>query len=429
MRDVVYQVESDSLKEKEVEGCCRIDLHVHSKYSGVNPTNFVDTPVTKTIGVREGYTSLRTLYKRLKKRGMDMFTVSDHDSINGAILMRDKHPKKSFISCEYTVKAHPEEEQFIHVNCVGIDFAGGATKPLPDIIVYALHAELMYHARLGYEEFIEFCRNEDISHVLCHPPWAEKMPLTGKLLDRLTDEFDVLEINGDAQLENLVTAEIAMQKGKTLCAGTDAHTSIRLGDHYTSTIYPVSTPYDFIKAFKEKDIAIGTNVSIPASISEERAWEDIIRYGFSGTVAGLRKDVYRGVRSYLLLDWGARKLVTLGTLLGLPFFLSMLAGPEIGIPPFAALEALAVASIPYVMTRAERKNVADKTRELYKDYHQHLFLKETEDKRAEIAKITQEVDNVKQDHERRKLPKIIKEPKGWDWLVYKLLKPFKVFHR
>ena len=429
MRDVVYQVESGLMKEKEVEGCCKVDLHVHSKYSGVKPTNFIDTPVTRTIGVRESYTSLRRLYKRLKKKGMDMFTVSDHDSIKGAVLMREKHPEKAFISCEYTVTVDSAAEQYIHVNCVGIDYAGGSRKPLPDIIAHALHAELLYFAERGVDEFLGFCRREGIEHVFCHPPWPEKTPLSGSLLDSLTDSFDILEINSDMQLENLVTAEIAMQKGKALCAGTDSHTPIRLGEQYTSTLCPVGTPYEFIIALKERKIGIGTDVLVPDFMSDGSDWEEVIRYGFSGTVAGLRKDVYKGVLSYLVQEWGPRKLVTVGSALGLPALLSFLEGPEIGIPPFAFLEMFALASIPYVMTRAEKKDVADKIRELYKDYHEHLFLKETEDQREEIAKIAHEVDKVKQNHERRKLPKIIKEPKGWDWLVYKLLKPFKVFHR
>jgi predicted metal-dependent phosphoesterase TrpH len=75
----------------------RCDLHVHTRHSGP-----CSVPVLSRI-CRESYTEPETLYELLKRRGMDLVTVTDHDSIDAAESLR-RHPD-FFLSEEVTCTA------------------------------------------------------------------------------------------------------------------------------------------------------------------------------------------------------------------------------------------------------------------------------------------------------------------------------------
>src|ERR1700691_924241 len=56
----------------------KCDLHVHSYFSGP-----CTTPLLAKI-CRESYSDPEELYTLLSRRGMDLFTLTDHDSVDGA---------------------------------------------------------------------------------------------------------------------------------------------------------------------------------------------------------------------------------------------------------------------------------------------------------------------------------------------------------
>src|SRR6266481_2852110 len=60
----------------------KCDLHVHTIHSGM-----CTVPVFKRI-CRESYSQPAELYETLKRRGMDLVTVTDHDSIDAAEALR-----------------------------------------------------------------------------------------------------------------------------------------------------------------------------------------------------------------------------------------------------------------------------------------------------------------------------------------------------
>ena len=60
----------------------KCDLHVHTIHSGM-----CTVPVFKRI-CRESYSQPAELYETLKRRGMDLVTVTDHDSIAAADALR-----------------------------------------------------------------------------------------------------------------------------------------------------------------------------------------------------------------------------------------------------------------------------------------------------------------------------------------------------
>jgi len=61
----------------------KCDLHVHSYFSGACTTPFVRK------FCRESYTDPQRVYSLLRQRGMTLFTLTDHDSIEGAEKLRD----------------------------------------------------------------------------------------------------------------------------------------------------------------------------------------------------------------------------------------------------------------------------------------------------------------------------------------------------
>ncbi len=60
----------------------KCDLHVHTIHSGM-----CTVPVFNRI-YRESYNQPEHLYETLKRRGMDLVTVTDHDSIDAAESLR-----------------------------------------------------------------------------------------------------------------------------------------------------------------------------------------------------------------------------------------------------------------------------------------------------------------------------------------------------
>src|ERR1700738_2563090 len=72
----------------------RCDLHVHTTHSGM-----CTVPGLTRI-CRESYNDPRALYATLKRRGMDLVTVTDHDSIDAVEQLR--HHADFFLSEEVT---------------------------------------------------------------------------------------------------------------------------------------------------------------------------------------------------------------------------------------------------------------------------------------------------------------------------------------
>jgi predicted metal-dependent phosphoesterase TrpH len=89
----------------------RCDLHVHSWYSGK-----ADIPVLEHVG-RECYSQPLEVYERAMARGMDLVTLTDHDTVAGAL--RLAHLPNAFVSEELTVSL-PGGRQ-LHVNVFDID--------------------------------------------------------------------------------------------------------------------------------------------------------------------------------------------------------------------------------------------------------------------------------------------------------------------
>lgn len=95
------------------ETTVRCDLHVHSVHSGR-----VNLPVLKSLA-NDSYSEPLAVYETARRRGMDLVTLTDHDTIAGCAAIA--HLPGTFVSEEVTVEL-PAGRQ-LHVNVFGIDEA------------------------------------------------------------------------------------------------------------------------------------------------------------------------------------------------------------------------------------------------------------------------------------------------------------------
>src|SRR5215470_16455179 len=74
----------------------RCDLHVHTRHSGM-----CTIPLLRRV-CRESYNEPAAVYEKLKRLGMDLVTIADHDSIDAAEELRSR--PDFFLSEEVTCR-------------------------------------------------------------------------------------------------------------------------------------------------------------------------------------------------------------------------------------------------------------------------------------------------------------------------------------
>ena len=188
----------------------RCDLHVHSRNSGMCGLPFLNR------FCRESYNDPRAVYDTLKRRGMDLVTVTDHDSIDAVESLR-RYPD-FFLSEEVTCTTPSGTE--IHVGVYGIDEQQHRE-------LQRRRTDLLSLASYLNEQKLFF----SINHVFSS--------LTGR---RTHADFGLFEQlfpgvetrNGYMPASsNRYAAEIARRWRKAVVGGSDAHTLAALGQTYT----------------------------------------------------------------------------------------------------------------------------------------------------------------------------------------------------
>jgi len=188
----------------------RCDLHVHTTASGMCTIPLMDRIC------RECYNDPRALYERLKRRGMDLVTVTDHDSIDAAEQLRN-HPD-FFLSEEVT--CHSPSGTELHMGVYGIDEAGHVQlrrrrDDLPALVSYLNERKLFF----------------SINHVFS----SLTGPRTDSDFSFFEEFFPGMEVLNGQMLEtsNRAAAELARRWQKAPVAGSDAHTLYSLGRTFT----------------------------------------------------------------------------------------------------------------------------------------------------------------------------------------------------
>ncbi len=225
----------------------KIDLHCHSSFSRNNKNIF-----QKIFGVNESYDDPEIVYRTARKRGMDAVTLCDHDTIDGALILKEKHPDRCFISEEISA-VFPSDGFIAHVVALDID-------PVDHERIQPLKSDI--------RRLVDYLRSKDIVHYLAHPSFGPKFPPQPSHIEQFMVLFGLWEFLNASRpyvhrpfLQELAAA-YDMDKGKELArkyglplpahskirgvAGSDAHTSKDLCNAYTA-VWGVSDYRAFLK--------------------------------------------------------------------------------------------------------------------------------------------------------------------------------------
>ena len=202
----------------------RADLHVHSTASQISKLG-----VQRSLHIPECATEPLEVYELAKARGMDFVTITDHDTIDGALSLA--HLPDTFISEELTA-SFKGEPQAVHVLCYGIT---------PEH-----HGWLQAHAD-DVETCAAYLREHDITAALAHPFYAVAAPLTARHRRRLAELFPIWETrNGSRAKELNLPAFVYIEThGGTAIGGSDDHAGIDVGRTFTETPR-AHTPREFL---------------------------------------------------------------------------------------------------------------------------------------------------------------------------------------
>jgi glycosyltransferase involved in cell wall biosynthesis len=149
----------------------RADLHVHSSHSN-KPTYWA----MRKFNCPESYTAPLQLYRIARERGMDFVTITDHNSISGALEIA--HLPDTFLSSEITAY-FPENGCKIHVVVLHIN--------------QAQFQEIMYLRKNVYD-LVRYLHGQRIAHFLAHPLYAQNDKLTTGLLEKSLLLFTCFEV-------------------------------------------------------------------------------------------------------------------------------------------------------------------------------------------------------------------------------------------
>jgi glycosyltransferase involved in cell wall biosynthesis/predicted metal-dependent phosphoesterase TrpH len=148
----------------------RCDLHVHSRYS-TDSGNYA----LRRARLGESYTDPERVYHVCKRRGMDVVTISDHNTVEGAL--RIAHLPDTFLSVEVTTRFE-EDDVPLHVLVWGLSEED--------------HRDLQPY-RPSVVELVAFLRDRNLAHALAHPLYRMGPPLTASHVERMMLLFSVWE--------------------------------------------------------------------------------------------------------------------------------------------------------------------------------------------------------------------------------------------
>ncbi len=225
----------------------RIDLHCHSKASdgpAVTALGWIDCP--------ECYSEPEQVYDQARVRGMDMVTITDHDTIAGAMTLVERGYQDFIVGQEVTVY-FPEDRCKLHV------LLWGLTPELDDQIT-------QLHLRSNVYDFAAWVRDHNLAHALAHPLYIQNGRLTLWHVERAALLFKNFEtLNGahpdthQGTVERFLDAltpgrvhELIDKHGieplwdrtweKGLTAGSDDHGLLNVGNTWTEVTDEDGTP-------------------------------------------------------------------------------------------------------------------------------------------------------------------------------------------
>ena len=241
--------------------CLRADLHVHTRYSVLD--------AFRLLSARDSYSEPDTVYRIAKARGMDLVTITDHDTIDGCLeLLCSEGDLPDFFISEEVSTLDPRTGFRFHLGLYGID--------------ERVHREVQY-LREDLSQLLAYLEQEKIPFSLNHlgASLVGRRP-AGSALLHLLSRFPLLETRNGAQstLSNQWAGSMADRmesRGLTMgrTGGSDAHTPLRIG--WTWTEARAQGREAFLSSLRSREVSPG---------------------GASIQVGPLLRDVYRTVWDY-----------------------------------------------------------------------------------------------------------------------------------
>ncbi|MHC1725476.1 MAG: glycosyltransferase [Syntrophobacteraceae bacterium] len=235
----------------------KIDLHVHSKYS-VRPSQWI----LQKLGCPECFTEPSEVYRIAGEKGMDLVTITDHNTISGSAEIA--HLPGTFISEEVTT-------YFPHDGCKA------------HVLVYCIdemiHREIQ-KVRENIFDLVEYLGKMNIVCVLAHPLFAVNDKLSLDHFEKFLLLFKHFELNGvrdnyqnrviatvlggltPARIEKLIDKHGIVPVfpepwRKSLTGGSDDHSSLNIARQYTQVLNANSRDEFFLGLENHESEVIG----------------------------------------------------------------------------------------------------------------------------------------------------------------------------
>src|SRR5467141_4377388 len=172
----------------------KCDLHIHSRFSARS-----EEWLFRRFDFPDSYSDPRELHRQLIERGMGFVTITDHDTIDGCLEIRDL--PNAFIS-EQVTTYFPQDPCKIHILVWGI-----TEKQHDDIVII----------RDNIFALQRYLQSGKIAHAVAHPLYSINGKLDASHLERLILLFKHFEaVNG---LRDALLSELAQNLFASLTPG------------------------------------------------------------------------------------------------------------------------------------------------------------------------------------------------------------------
>ena len=215
----------------------RADLHCHSRFSIFKYFRRANT--------RDCYNAPEDVYRIAKERGMSFVTLTDHDSIDGALYLLNKYPDMNDFFIGEEVETHfPETGQRIHVGVWGLN--------------EAQHREIQ-RLRRNIRELVPYMKQERLVFGINHLFQNYRMKnVASRYIGELIEMFDIFEVMNGAMasfhnkmVQQLVVTLQADGRRMSMVGGSDAHTLKHVAKVHT--VSKGETPLEFIDNVRRGD--------------------------------------------------------------------------------------------------------------------------------------------------------------------------------
>jgi len=221
----------------------RCDLHLHTRYSAWKRL--------RVLKARDSYSEPSVVFDRAVAAGMDYVAITDHESIEGALRLRDARPDTAarlIVGAEIEA-TFPETGQWVHVNVFGLDESA--------------HRDIQ-RLRPDVRELVACLRERRLLHVLNHPFQSFRFQVSPlRYAEEILGLFDHFEVGNSMMPPEHAAASTTLLRlaagaglAKFAVAGSDAHVPDHVGSSYTAA--PGDTAADWLESVRRGDCAFVT---------------------------------------------------------------------------------------------------------------------------------------------------------------------------